>query len=273
MIRSLLLWSAQHTFNPRGKHFLLRTWDRFQGATKVVTQTGITLKVRLGSSQDLTFLRDPATDHLANRIADLPVGAVFVDVGANIGYYSILAKKVVGDTGVCIACEPSRREFARLTEHLSLNRNTGVLAINAALGHKPGVAMLRVHDYHTGLNDVVFESGSETTSESVEPCLVATCDDILATVCPDRDVDLLKVDVEGAELEVLKGTKRTLSAGRVRALVVEITDSYLARHGHNARALYEFMDGMSYRGLVGLQDTFQYDEVFVRKSAEAHSDS
>lgn len=273
MIRSLLLWIAQHTFNPRGKHFLLRTWDRFHGATTVGTPTGIRLKVRLGSSQDLTFLRDPASDHLAKRIAALPVGAVFVDVGANIGYYSILAKRVVGDTGVCIACEPSRREFARLTEHLSLNRSTGVLAINAALGDKPGVAMLRLHPYHTGLNDVVFASGSDTSNESVEPCLVATCDDILATICPGRDVDLLKVDVEGAELEVLKGTKQILSAGRVRALVVEITDSYLARHGHNARELYEFMEGMSYRGLVGLQDTFQYDEVFVRTSAEGHCDT
>ena len=52
-----------------------------------------------------------------------------------------------------------------------------------------------------------------------------------------------------------------------------MTDSFLARHGHNARELYEFMEGMSYHGLVGFQDTFQYDELFVRTASKGNYDT
>lgn len=231
------------------------------------------LKVRLGSPQDLTFLRDPAADHLAQRIATLPAGGVFLDVGANVGYYSILARQVVGNSGLCIACEPSRREFAQLTQHLIANGSTDIVAVNAALGEGPGIAMLRVEAYHTGLNNLIFGTTAADSSTVGEPCLVLTCDDIAAAACPGRMIHLLKVDVEGAELAVLKGADRILTQGLVQVVVVEVTDSFLRRHGHSVDAMYEFMEARCYHGLIGRQDVFQYDEIFVRRPVESPSAS
>jgi len=272
MIRAAMLWIAQTSFNPRGKHLALRTWDRLLGATSATTASGVKLRIRLGSSQDLSFLRDK-TDPLVAEIRKLPPGGVFIDVGANIGYYTILASRAVGATGTCIACEPSQREYVRLLHHVRANNAGGVVAINAAIGETTSTARLRVAEHHTGLNDVVYREKSDSSAASEQTCLVLALDEIVPALAIGCPVDLLKVDVEGAELAVLRGARRLLMAGRVKTIFVEVTDAYLARHRHSASQLYQFMDSCGYRPLVGPLTCFQYDEVFVRDSNAVRLDA
>lgn len=77
-----------------------------------------------------------------------------LDVGANTGYFSLLAARLVGSEGLVIALEPSQREFQRLLANMQLNHANNVLALNLASGDRLGVSRLTVEPDHTGLNRI-----------------------------------------------------------------------------------------------------------------------
>jgi FkbM family methyltransferase len=152
----------------------------------------------------------------------------------------------------------------RLTENVQRNRCRDVITVHAALGEEKTVAFLEAERHHTGLNRIRFEPGAAVDESHLESCLVYPCDDLLNAVCPGRQVDLLKIDVEGAELLVLRGASQALASGKFKRIFVEITDKFLQRHGHTSDQLYRFMKQFRYSPTVGLLSEFQYDEIFER---------
>lgn len=125
---------------------------------------------------------------------------VFYDVGAHVGYYSLLSSKIVGESGKVVAFEPSPNNLLLLLKNLKLNNISNVQVINACVGDKEGIVMF-------DLNDDSSTSHIDT-SESLKVKMVTI--DNLTKKCIIPLPNMLKIDVEGAELLVLKGMTNTL---------------------------------------------------------------
>lgn len=129
-------------------------------------------------------------------------GAVVYDVGAHFGYYSLLASKLVGDSGRVIALEPSPRNLRVLRKHIELNHLANITVLETALSDQQGEARF---ENRAG-------SGVGHLSPDGPLTVKLTTLDALAREFPAPNV--LKVDVEGAEEAVLRGGRETLSRSK-----------------------------------------------------------
>lgn len=253
-----LMRMALSKYPPRGMQRILRLWDLVFGPSVLLSPRGVKLRVYLSSLQDRAFFRHPSNPTLERLIGELHVGDTFLDVGANIGYYSLLASHRIGAEGVCYAFEPSPREAARLLENLVLNHCNNVVMVSCAASDRQGAALINVTREHTGLNHLRGVVQADDRGGTPCKCAMTRVD---AVVPVGNRIALAKVDAEGSELEALRGMSCLLQKGLVGALMVEVTEALLVRYGHTKKDLYSFMAGYGYRGGVPKTD-WQYDEVF-----------
>lgn len=170
-------------------------------------------------------------------------GDVVVDVGANYGLLTIPLATAVGDEGHVLAFEPQGIAFNALSGSLALNELTNVSAFRQAVGNAVGKTLIyrttRSQLKEANAQNQVWNSGSAATEdrqgESQEEVEVVTIDSLTLP-----SVALLKVDVEGMELQVLEGSVETLK--RCRPLVYAEND----RAEHSSRLL-SFLDRLGYR--------------------------
>jgi len=166
----------------------------------------------------------------------LKPGMVFVDVGANDGYYTLFAARRVGPTGRVVAVEPSTRERINLRRNLLRNRIDNVRVVPAALGAAPGDADLRLaHGAHSGHNTLGQFAHDDVTAAQLERVTVNTLDRVADDMKLDR-IDFVKIDVEGAEGSVVAGARAVLQSMRP-VMLVEINDGALCAQGMGADAL------------------------------------
>lgn len=190
----------------------------FVGDTKLVVESGMTgatgnIYTGLHEFSDMGFLL-----HFLNK------DDLFVDVGANIGSYSVLA------SGICkaksISIEPSSYTFNRLTRNILINNiEKKVKALNIGLGAGP-TSMLFTKSLDT-INHIVENDNGKT--ENVEEIKIDSLDNIIGDNFPNA---LLKIDVEGFETEVMKGAKSTLVNNNLKAVIIELNGSG-CRYGFN----------------------------------------
>jgi FkbM family methyltransferase len=129
--------------------------------------------------------------------------SVFWDIGANVGFYSLLASKLVV-SGKVFAFEPAPRNLLYLREHLTLNRVTNVEVLAIAVSDKNGISSFKTEE--TGFMGHLSDSG-----QTIVP--TATLDSLVeeGKVLPH---DYVKMDIEGAELPALRGAARTFQRFR-----------------------------------------------------------
>ena len=138
-------------------------------------------------------------------------GGVVYDLGANVGFYSVIAARLVGPSGRVVAVEPFAASAARVRENARLNGFETVDVVEAAVGAAEGRAWLR-----TDRGDpVTFRLAADRQSAGVEVA-VTTVDALVAAGRPPPTV--VKLDVEGAEVAALHGMAATLAAHRPSVL-------------------------------------------------------
>jgi FkbM family methyltransferase len=142
-------------------------------------------------------------------------GQVFVDIGAYVGYYSIYASKKVGMNGMVVAVEPHPKNFKMLL--MNTRGLNNVIPINAAIWSENTTAKLYLGQ-GMSLHSLVYAGGGEYIKVRA-----LTLDSLMRELNISR-VDVVKIDTEGAELEVLKGSESTLKL--LKSLLIEI-------HGKN----------------------------------------
>ena len=251
------------SWNPRGKQFLLRHLEKTIGPGWHKTADGIMLRTAYSDPQTLVFFRPSDNPVLDQAIRSLPQGGAFVDIGANIGYYSLAAARVVGCDGRCLAFEPSAREFVTLLANREANDAHNVIAVNCALFECETTLTLATSPRHRGLNaigNLESESFSPGRSELVA---AFSGDTVIGPLLGPGPIDLVKIDVEGAELKVLRGMRRLLERRSVSMFCVEVTPRYLQRNGDTAAELYSLMKSAGYSPQA-TSTAWQYDELFVR---------
>ncbi|MBS0537237.1 MAG: FkbM family methyltransferase [Proteobacteria bacterium] len=185
----------------------------------------------------------------------LKPGMVFVDVGANDGYYTLFAARRVGSGGKVVAVEPSTRERINLRRNLAQNGLDNVSVVPAALGAAPGDADLHLaQGVHSGHNTLGKFAHDDVTAVNLERVSVKTLDKVAAELNLQK-VDFVKVDVEGAEASVVAGARTTLATMRP-VMLLEINDGALCAQGIGAEALLEYLRReFGYETLVFSPDT------------------
>ncbi len=139
-------------------------------------------------------------------------GDVAIDVGANIGTHTVFLARAVGDSGVVHAIEPQPLLHQLLRGNVDLNGLDNVMCIHAAAGAAPGRVTVPVLDPATRQNFGALRLGNQGRGEPVD---VVHLDDLSLGRC-----NLIKIDVEGAEVDVLAGARNLIAAHRP-ALFVE----------------------------------------------------
>jgi FkbM family methyltransferase len=152
--------------------------------------------------------------------AILRPGQTFVDVGAHVGYFSVLAAKCVGPTGTVIAIEPEARNLDLLHRNLARNRCTNSLVVPFAAHSMNGSMSLALDEENRGGHRLVPLGLAATTVRC------ARLDELL----PDS-IDVVKIDVQGYDHEVIAGLERTLAANPQMIVVAELSLSELDRRG------------------------------------------
>jgi FkbM family methyltransferase len=162
-----------------------------------------------------------APDETALVRQALGAGDVFVDVGANFGYFTLLAASVVGGAGTVVALEPDPRMAAELRENVRTNGLENVRVLEVAAAAAEGRARLSGYEEaggNWGTSSLVGGGSNEAPSYDVR---CAPLDALLDAAGVDG-VALVKVDVEGAEGEVLRGMHDGLARGRYARVLVEL---------------------------------------------------
>lgn len=170
----------------------------------------------------------------------LRVGDTFVDVGANIGYYTVIGSKAVGGTGRVIAFEPDPVSFALLRRNVEANDCRNVTLVEKALSNEPGILELFIDDSNKGAHRI-FDRGDERESVAVEALRL---DDFLDD--HTGGIDLIKVDTEGAEGLILQGMRETLRRHSEVNVLLEFAPMLLEDSGISARDVLDQIDALEF---------------------------
>jgi FkbM family methyltransferase len=208
---------------------------------------GTTVDVVLGNDNSLCLYVcgsfEPNEFAFLERV--MKPGMVFVDVGANDGYYTLFAAQRVGPSGRVVAVEPSTRERANLEHNIARNGLGNVTVIPLALGAACGTAELCLaQSAHSGHNTLGRFANDGVKAESVEQVTVRTLDSLAGEVLLDR-IDVMKIDVEGAEASVIAGARDVLAATKP-LIVLEISDKALRGQGSDAKQLIALLRELDY---------------------------
>lgn len=155
-------------------------------------------------------------------------GDGFVDIGANIGYFSLLAARAVGATGAVVSIEASPRTAAMLRENVARNQARARVLNVAASDRRGTLSLFSGGDYNCGASTLAPGVGDLETRVEAD-----RIDDLL-TSAEKAKTRLVKIDVEGAEAAVIAGMSSLLTeAVDVREFLVEIHPDLLARLGYS----------------------------------------
>jgi FkbM family methyltransferase len=168
----------------------------------------------------------------------LSPGGQFIDLGANEGYFSVLASQIVGSTGTVIAIEPQSRLQQVIHTNLHVNDCVNVRVVRCVVSDKTGKAHLSLAaTVNTGSSSLFRSTKYSLPTEEVPSfCLSDLIDHLGVERC-----DLMKVDIEGAEYDVLISAAEVLRKGIVRHIALEIHQSILERRGLSADHLHNHM--------------------------------
>lgn len=159
----------------------------------------------------------------------LAPGDTYIDIGANIGMHTLAAARAMQGKGKIIAFEPYGPTKAMLEKSVWINGFSDMVEIHqAAVSNVTGQQALYLGETSGHHSLFELEGSQESSKPAVEVLLLRLDETIQAT----SKVDLLKIDVEGAELEVLESAKTLIENNKDIALIVEFGPSHLKRTGH-----------------------------------------
>jgi len=167
---------------------------------------------------------------LVKELVQPGMGAV--DIGANVGYYTLMLAGCVGDQGHVWAFEPEPRAFRSLTANVERNGyGERITAVERAVASSTGVGALYLSASNQGNHTLFQGAGGARGSVAVR---TVSLDEFFPT---GQAVDFLKIDVEGAETRVLQGAERVLSEQRYVCLLVELWPEGLRMAGSSTAEL------------------------------------
>lgn len=150
---------------------------------------------------------------------------VVVDLGANIGYFTLLAARLIGENGKVFAFEPEPKNYNYLVKNIELNNYKQVNALQMAVSNKKGKTKLFICNYDTGHHTInkyegvkAYSGGRPTKEKSIE-IETTTLDEFFRG--NENSVNVIKMDVEGAEVLALAGMDKILKTNKKLKMIIE----------------------------------------------------
>ncbi len=223
----------------RGKWRLLRWASRFLVA-KLEPGTYIRVSDATDSvEQAIVYQGLLEPEDVRFFLSLLEPGMTVFDVGANLGTYALLAARRVGPSGRLHAFEPGPATADRLRGNVRLNGLSNVVVNQAAVSDRAGVITLYLQD-DSDCNTLTAGAGTPVQVPAL------TLDDYVGTHNLGQ-VDVLKMDVEGAEVTALRGGGRLLAAPRAPLILLEFNPQALEKAGSSVSELRQLLEGHAYR--------------------------
>ena len=194
----------------------------------------------------------------------VPPGSCVIDVGANIGFFSVMSAKWVTKFGLVLSIEPAPENLIRLRKRVqNLGIEDWVKIIPAVAADRVGLRNIIINPNHPG-DHRLGDSGEQVAAETL---------DHLADIHSNFTVSLVKIDVQGAEEIVLRGGEQLLSRDHP-ALMIEVDDLHLRAFGSSALKLTDYLASQGYAPyLVGSEKAKPIDMVeLVSSSGSNYSD-
>ncbi len=223
-------WHVRQRYWP---HWPMIIRDRRRGLRMALPPTG---------NAAVTYYRWPFGSAMGAAIEHIvTAGDVVIDVGANIGEFTLLAASRAGPEGRVYALEPAKDNVGHLCRNVRINgfRNVTILRV-AAMECRRTVAIET--DRRSGGARVT------STADGGEVVEATTLDDLIAQVNTER-IKLAKIDAAGAELLVLQGGQRSLAAGKVGYVVVKLYQPRITieRFGYHTRETVHMLAQLGYQ--------------------------
>jgi FkbM family methyltransferase len=190
-------------------------------------------------------------------------GMIILDVGANIGYYTLQAAGRVGPSGHVHAFEPVYDTFTWLRSNILINKFTNITANRCVVGNRKGEVSIFVADKSdTGRSSLSCMSDFSGKTEVVDSI---TMDDYLEQRNIAK-VDLIKIDVEGSELSVLKGMQQLLSSAYQPYLMIEMDEQLLRSQNASVEEVLDYLESFGLVPFGEAETQADYSLSFADKS-------
>jgi FkbM family methyltransferase len=209
---------------------------------------------------NMTIREDEIIEHFAPKQGD-----IVVDIGAHIGHYTIIASKRVGANGKVVAIEASPSNFKILNRNIRLNQLTNIISLNHVVYSKETKIKLYLPGEESGntIYNTVISDRARNEDKFVE-VNANTLDYLLQSKgIKQEDVNWIKIDVEGAEFEVLKGATNVLSKSKDIALLIEIHN--LSDNINLYRPILEFLNLYNFKIEFEMSHDGGEKHIIVRK--------
>jgi FkbM family methyltransferase len=169
-------------------------------------------------------------------------GDVVLDIGANIGYYSLLASGRIGPEGKVYAFEPVPSTFDMLKRNITINQMENIIPVNVAVSDFFGtIAIYPASSQNSGMSSIIPHS--DQCDEVIEVNTLRIDQYVLDQGV--KRVDVVKIDVEGAEMMVLKGMHQVLEL-YAPVVCIELINSRLEEAGSSVEEVYNFFADLRY---------------------------
>ena len=184
----------------------------------------------------------------------LAEGDAVIDVGANAGFFTILAGTLVGPTGRVLSLEPDPANCARLRNNVAINGYDHVTVVDRPAIDVAGPVEFFINSDDSGGN-ALWDPGQfpgnvrSSANRRVLPLAGTTIDDEIARLNISR-VRLVKIDTEGADHLVLKGARNLLSSERPPLVLCELHEFGMARMATSQAAMRDYMAGFGYESFM-----------------------
>jgi len=162
---------------------------------------------------------------------------VVIDIGAWIGYYTLLVAKKVGPKGKIIAIEPHYKNFQRIKKNVELNKFSNVSVLNLAVSNKTGNATLIEQQDGSCKHKITYDDTGQTKLETLDNIRVKS---------GLSKINLIIMDIEGYEFLALKGLVKSLSKKNIKNIICEIHPKQLAQNNITVAELISFIESCDY---------------------------
>ena len=216
------------------------------GTLRIVERDGISYELDLYDMVDWWIFFGFKNPIGSNMYPSISKGDTFIDIGANNGEVSLKAAREVGNSGRVIAFEPNPKNIIRFNKNIAMNSFNNITLVELGVGNEEGKFQLN-NDTPENLGMGWIDNSSAQNSDSLVTINVTTLDDYLMGMELDS-VNFIKIDVEGFEINVLKGAKKIIEKFKP-SLFIEVENTLLNRQGTSASELISLIQQFKYRAI------------------------
>lgn len=207
-------------------------------------------KADLDLSRQVEMLGTYSTESFERTILEryLKRDQTFLDIGANIGFYSLLARSIVGPNGRVYSFEASKENSDLITMSVNENEFDNITVINSAISDTVGEGYLYVSPYYNSEHSLFgYHYSSGKSNYKRVPVRLETVDNLLENNCHDLDVNFIKMDIEGSESNALDGMTDTVNHNDKLILVTEFWPQGLQNSNTNPREFLEKLHSLGFK--------------------------